>query len=82
MASCLSKKLYPYPTGWYVLAKSDEIKKLTLQTKKFAGKDIVIFRTKSGKLGVVDAYCPHMGAHFGFGGDVIGETIISVLISL
>jgi phenylpropionate dioxygenase-like ring-hydroxylating dioxygenase large terminal subunit len=75
MSTSTSKKLYPHPTGWYVLAKSDEIKNGTLQTKQFTGKDIILFRTKSGKLGVVDAHCPHMGAHFGHGGDVVGETI-------
>ncbi|MES2134503.1 MAG: Rieske 2Fe-2S domain-containing protein [Bacteroidota bacterium] len=69
------KKLYPYPTGWYVLAKCSEIKNGTLHTKQFIGKDIIIFRTQSGVLSVVDAYCPHMGAHFGHGGDIIGETI-------
>ena len=69
------KKLYPYPTGWYVLAKCSEIKNGTLHTKQFIGKDIIIFRTQSGVLSVVDAYCPHMGAHFGHGGDIVGETI-------
>ncbi len=71
----VSKKLYPYPTGWYVLAKSSDIKSGSLQTKQFIGKDIILFRTQSGVLSVVDAYCPHMGAHFGHGGDVVGETI-------
>lgn len=69
------KKLYAFPNGWYVLAKCSDLANGTLQTKQFAGKDLVIFRTKSGVLSVVDAYCPHMGAHFGHGGDVVGETI-------
>lgn len=68
-------KLHPYPTGWYVLGKCDDVKNGTLLTKQFTGKDVVLFRTQSGKLSVVDAYCPHMGAHFGHGGDVVGETI-------
>jgi phenylpropionate dioxygenase-like ring-hydroxylating dioxygenase large terminal subunit len=70
-----SKKLYPFPTGWYVIAKCNELEEGKLITKKFAGKDLIIFKTVSGKLGVVDAYCPHMGAHFGHGGEVKGETI-------
>ena len=44
-------------------------------TKKFAGQDIIVFRTESGKACVIDAYCPHMGAHFGHGGCVIEEGI-------
>ncbi len=70
-----SKKLFPYPDGWYVLLKSTELGKGKIISKKFAGKDIVAFRTNSGKPAVLDAYCPHMGAHFGFGGSVDGETI-------
>ena len=69
------KKLFPFPTGWYVLLRSDELQKKQLITKKFAGQDVVAFRTETGKVAVVSAYCPHMGAHFGYGGDVQGETI-------
>ena len=70
-----TKKLYPYPTGWYVISKSSEVPNGTLLTKKFIGKDIVLFKTITGKLSVIDAHCPHLGAHFGKGGDVVGETI-------
>lgn len=70
-----SKKLFPFPDGWYVLLTSSELQKGTVISKKFAGKDLVAFRTDSGVAAVADAYCPHMGAHFGFGGTVEGETI-------
>ncbi|MGZ3885154.1 MAG: Rieske 2Fe-2S domain-containing protein [Bacteroidia bacterium] len=70
-----SKKLFPFPDGWYVLLKSSELPVGRLITKKFAGKEVVVFRTASGKAAVADAYCPHMGAHFGYGGLVEGETI-------
>jgi phenylpropionate dioxygenase-like ring-hydroxylating dioxygenase large terminal subunit len=69
------KKLFPYPSGWYVLLKSDELSKRQIITKRFAGSDVVAFRTESGIACVVNAYCPHMGAHFGHGGNVQGETI-------
>lgn len=68
-------KLYPYPNGWYVLCKQDELLPGQIIDKKFAGKDIIIFRTESGKAAATDAYCPHMGAHFAHGGKVQGETI-------
>ncbi|MBL0925652.1 MAG: Rieske 2Fe-2S domain-containing protein, partial [Sphingomonadaceae bacterium] len=46
---------------------------------KWLGQDLVIWRSESGKLSVMDAYCPHMGAHLGhvgqFGGKVCGESI-------
>lgn len=34
------------------------------------GKDLVLFRTEEGVAHVLDAYCPHLGAHLGHGGRV------------
>ena len=67
--------LKPYPSGWYVLSASGKLKSGDIITRKFCGKEIIIFRTQSGKACVSDAYCPHMGAHFAHGGVVEGETI-------
>ena len=67
--------LKPYPNGWYVLANSQDVIKGQILSKKLAGKELVVFRTDSGKISVSDAYCPHMGGHFGYGGSVEGETI-------
>lgn len=36
---------------------------------------MVVFRTESGVANVFDAYCPHLGAHLGIGGKVIGDCI-------
>ena len=69
------KKIYPYPNGWYVICKTEELKAGEIQSKKFAGKDIVLFRTEKGEAAATDAYCPHMGGHFAHGGKVVGETI-------
>nr|DAB41907.1 TPA_exp: ArzE - Rieske protein [Fischerella sp. PCC 9339] len=41
----------------------------------YFGKDLVLFRTEDGKAHVLDAYCPHLGAHLGYGGQVKGHTI-------
>ena len=38
-------------------------------------KDLVMFRTEGGELSVLDAYCPHLGAHLGHGGKVKGDDI-------
>ena len=67
--------LKPYPSGWYVLAATNDLKNGEIVTRKFCGKEVVVFRTQSGKACVSDVYCPHMGAHFGHGGVVEGETI-------
>lgn len=68
-------KVPDYPIGWFAIAESKEIKKGEIVSRKFSGKDVVIFRTESGKAAVLDAYCPHMGAHFGHGGSIEGEDI-------
>jgi len=39
------------------------------------GENLVIFRTEEGRACVMDAYCPHLGAHLGFGGRVVGDCI-------
>lgn len=39
------------------------------------GDAVVVYRTEAGRPVVMGAYCPHMGAHLGFGGRVVGERI-------
>src|SRR5574341_380396 len=67
--------LLPFPKGWYALGPSSELPRGGVLARRFMGQDIVLFRTQSGAPAAVDAYCPHMGAHFAYGGDVQGETI-------
>lgn len=62
MASYKRIPLKPFPNGWYVI-HSHEVKSREIITKRFAGKDILLFRTESGKLAVTRPYCPHMGGH-------------------
>jgi 3-ketosteroid 9alpha-monooxygenase subunit A len=75
-------KGWPYrdfATGWYQIGYSDQYPNGTAQTATWLNEELVIFRTESGDLGVLDAYCRHMGAHLGhpgkFGGCVKGEAI-------
>ena len=68
-------RLNYYPNGWFCVAFSHELHKLQLLSVKLAGEDLVLFRTKSGKVCASTAYCPHMGAHLGIGGVVEGECI-------
>ena len=54
---------------------SRELQKGQILNLTFCGKEVVLFRTESGKACLTDAYCPHMGAHLGHGGKVLGEEI-------
>ena len=42
-------KLFPYPSSWYVIENSDNLKPLQLINKKIAGKEFVLFRTEKGE---------------------------------
>jgi len=67
--------LPPYPRGWYAVALSHELTSGAVLTRKYFGRELVLFRTESGRVCVSDAYCPHLGAHLGHGGVVEGEAI-------
>ncbi len=42
---------------------------------KYFSRELVLFRTESGAACVLDAFCPHLGAHLGHGGTICGEHI-------
>ena len=65
----------PIPNGWFQIAASDEIKPGDVKPLKYFGKDLVIWRSEDGELSVLDAFCPHLGAHLGHGGQVKGSSI-------
>jgi 3-ketosteroid 9alpha-monooxygenase subunit A len=55
---------FTFPRGWFVVAESAKIGKKPHNAHYF-GQDVVIFRGESGKVVMLEAYCPHMGTHFG-----------------
>jgi nitrite reductase/ring-hydroxylating ferredoxin subunit len=65
----------PYPFGWFVVALCRELGKGEVLTRQFMDREIVIYRTESGVVCAAEAYCPHLGAHLGHGGKVLGEEL-------
>jgi phenylpropionate dioxygenase-like ring-hydroxylating dioxygenase large terminal subunit len=65
----------PYPNGWFAVEWSRELHVGDVKPIHCFGEDMVLFRTRSGQARVLDPFCPHLGAHFGYGGRVMGETI-------
>jgi len=57
----------PMPCGWFQVLFSRDLEVGDAIPLHYFGQDLVAFRTESGKACVVDAYCPHMGAHLGYG---------------
>jgi nitrite reductase/ring-hydroxylating ferredoxin subunit len=71
-----SRPRLPYPDGWFAVAFSDELPAGAVMRRRFMGEDVVIYRTRAGVTRVVEPYCPHLGAHLGYGGRVEGEEIV------
>ncbi len=64
-----------YPRGWFVVCFSSDLPALGVRPLRYFGRDLVAYRGEDGAVRVLDAHCPHMGAHFGYGGQVAGECI-------
>lgn len=64
-----------YPDGWFRVAYSHELPVGGVQPIEALGKDLVAFRGEDGRVRVLDAHCPHLGAHLGVGGTVVGNVI-------
>ncbi len=69
---------YPhaYPTGWYRVLDSHELRPGQLRTVACLGREMVLFRGKTNpSVTALDAYCPHLGAHLG-DGTVEDDTLV------
>jgi nitrite reductase/ring-hydroxylating ferredoxin subunit len=66
----------PYPNGWVFLCPSKTVARGKAIPVDVCGKRLVAFRgDKSGVMGVLDAYCSHMGTHLGYGSCVVDDRI-------
>jgi nitrite reductase/ring-hydroxylating ferredoxin subunit len=65
----------PIPLGWFFVGYSEELKAGELRIVQYFGQEWVQFRGENGAAGMVDPYCPHLGAHIGHGGKVDGDAV-------
>ncbi|TFG98625.1 MAG: Rieske (2Fe-2S) protein [Myxococcales bacterium] len=63
------------PSSWYVVAWADEIVPGVVTRLHTLEQEMVAFRAADGSVAVLDAYCPHLGAHLGMGGRVEKGTL-------
>ena len=68
--------LPPYPNGWYKVLEQKMLPAGKVVSLSLCGKKLVAFRTEQGKVGVLDAYCPHLGADLGMHGTVEGGCVV------
>jgi len=60
--------------GWYPVCKSSELKRGQANSFKITFQRILVYRSETGAVFAMDAFCPHMGADLA-NGKVVGENI-------
>lgn len=64
-----------FPIGWYSVARSRDLVNGEVMPISVFDRELALYRTRSGKAVITDAFCPHLGAHLGVEGRVVGENI-------
>jgi len=66
----------PFPNGWYKLCDCGDVAPGEVREIEALGELFVVFRGRhDGRIGVLDAFCPHLGANLSVGGKVEGDCI-------
>ena len=66
---------FPIPSGWFRVGFEDDFARESAAPVRYFGEELVLARTRSGRIQLLAAHCPHLGAHIGHGGCVEGERI-------
>lgn len=53
---------FTYPRGWFMIGQSADATRTPIGVRYF-GEDMVLYRGDSGRVFLMEAYCPHMGTH-------------------
>ena len=56
---------YRFPTGWFIVAFGTDLAPGQVRRAHYFGEELVLFRTESGQVHVMEAYCQHLGANLG-----------------
>src|SRR5262245_36038191 len=71
----VSQAVTGFPRGWFMVCYSDELPVGETRPLRYFGQHLAAYRGEDGQVRVLDAHCPHMGAHLGVKGVVIGNLI-------
>ncbi len=66
---------FPVPNGWFVVSQAKDLAVGEVQALYLFARDLVLFRDATGAAHLLDAHCPHLGAHLAVGGEVEGECL-------
>jgi nitrite reductase/ring-hydroxylating ferredoxin subunit len=64
-----------YPKSWWIAAFSCDVKGPRTVPLRVLERDLVLWRDSSGTVHCQAGHCPHLGAHFGYGGEVAGDRL-------
>jgi 3-ketosteroid 9alpha-monooxygenase subunit A len=64
-----------YPVGWFLACFSEDLPPSAVKPMRYFGRDLVAYRGEDGVAHILDAHCPHLGAHLGYGGKVEGSCV-------
>ena len=69
---------YPFglPFGWFQTCYPDDLADGDTKALYYFGRHLVAWRDAHGQAHVMDAFCPHLGAHLGHGGTVVDGRIV------
>jgi 3-ketosteroid 9alpha-monooxygenase subunit A len=66
-----------YARGWHIVLFSQELETGEVKPLHYFNHDFVIYRGESGRVAILDAHCPHLGANLSSdGGRMTGDNII------
>ena len=66
---------FPIPFGWFQVAWGPDLKPGDISPLDYFDRKLVVWRDEDGGVHVNDAFCPHLGAHFAYGGSVHGTDL-------
>jgi phenylpropionate dioxygenase-like ring-hydroxylating dioxygenase large terminal subunit len=71
-ASALNRYPFTIPVGWFAVAETPDLTVGQTRAAYYFDTHLVLWRDETGEAHVMDAFCPHLGAHLGHGGTVEG----------
>lgn len=71
----MSRFPFPLPHGWFHVGYSDQLAPGQIDSVRYFGRDLIRWRDEEGDVHLQDAYCAHLGAHIGVGGQVVGKLV-------
>ncbi len=69
------KVKHPEEMRWEYLDDVKNIKKGKVHSYSISGEELIAYKDAHGEVTVREAYCPHQGAHLGFGGELENDCL-------